>query len=88
MFCFVLFVFAPFRLFVNYLFLTFRVVEWDIINEYLHSQFYTANINDPLLIDKVHKQVHDIDPDVRLFLNDYECLRSSEYTSVSHTHQQ
>lgn len=68
---------------IDYLIEHFKgsVVEWDVINEYMHSRFYTDELNDPLFIDKVHKRIHALDPDVGLVVNDYEVMRSGELTS-------
>ena len=60
-----------------------RLIQWDVLNEYLHADFYTKTIGDPLLIDKVHKRVHSIDPDVDIVVNDYQGIRDGELTSVS-----
>ncbi|KAK2165907.1 hypothetical protein LSH36_44g04003 [Paralvinella palmiformis] len=59
-----------------------RLIQWDGINEYLHGNFYSKMTNDPLFIDKVHKRIHSIDPDVDIVVNDYQTLRDSELMSA------
>ncbi len=63
--------------------LSARLIQWDVVNEYLHNKFYSVLINDPLMIDKCHLRAYENDPDVQLYLNDYQAMRTGDYTSVS-----
>ncbi|KAK6179074.1 hypothetical protein SNE40_011514 [Patella caerulea] len=58
-----------------------KLESWDVNNEMLHGHFYENKMNDPYYSHKIYKLVHQIDPTVKLFLNDYQIVANG--TSVS-----
>lgn len=60
-----------------------RVEHWDVNNEMLHGNWYATKLNDPNYTKEVFKTVHGIDPNVKLFLNDYSVVAGGASTDVS-----
>ena len=49
----------------------FSLAHWDVNNENLHGDFYEMKTQDPNITMKMFEDIHAVDPDVKLFLNDY-----------------
>ncbi|XP_064599691.1 anti-sigma-I factor RsgI6-like [Liolophura sinensis] len=56
------------------------VEHWDVNNEMLHGNWYATKLNDPNYTKEVFKTVHNIDPNVKLFLNDYSVVAGGAST--------
>jgi GH35 family endo-1,4-beta-xylanase len=59
-----------------------RVQHWDVNNEMLHWKYYVYKLNDSSIREWMFRKVREIDPKVKLFLNDYEVVASGLYTQV------
>ncbi|ELT91832.1 hypothetical protein CAPTEDRAFT_194144 [Capitella teleta] len=58
------------------------IKHWDVNNENLHgSWFEEATLNDQF-IQAMFTEMHDLQPDVKLFTNDYDAMSLSLYTSA------
>ncbi|XP_064609211.1 uncharacterized protein LOC135473294 [Liolophura sinensis] len=51
-----------------------KVEHWDVNNELLHGQFFEEATGDRDYSKKMFARVHQADPDVKLFLNDYDVV--------------
>ncbi|XP_064602928.1 anti-sigma-I factor RsgI6-like [Liolophura sinensis] len=58
------------------------VEHWDVNNELLHGQYYENKFHDPDYTKKIFRLVHQYDPDVKLFLNDYNVVSGGGYTEA------
>ncbi|XP_064599689.1 anti-sigma-I factor RsgI6-like [Liolophura sinensis] len=56
------------------------VEHWDVNNEMLHGNWYATKLNDPDYTKGVFQTVHSIDPNVKLFLNDYNVVANGQST--------
>jgi len=61
-------------------------VHWDVNNEMLHHDFYASRLG-PSIRPWMFQQVHSVDPDVKLFVNDYNVVNWTE-TEAYKTHIQ
>ncbi|KAJ4796310.1 hypothetical protein LUZ62_047556 [Rhynchospora pubera] len=50
-----------------------RVIHWDVNNENVHFNFYETKLG-PDASTKIYQAVHEIDPNVILFMNDFNTL--------------
>jgi GH35 family endo-1,4-beta-xylanase len=50
-----------------------QVIHWDVNNENVHFNFFETKFG-PDASTKIFQQVHQLDPNVILFLNDYNTL--------------
>ncbi|ELT96446.1 hypothetical protein CAPTEDRAFT_102428, partial [Capitella teleta] len=58
------------------------IKQWDVNNENLHGAWYEeATLNDQF-IQAMFTEMHDLQPDVKLFTNDYDAMSLSLYTSA------
>ena len=48
-----------------------RLEHWDVNNENLHGDFFERNTGDANITMDMFRQINMIDPDAKLFLNDY-----------------
>ena len=55
--------------------LPFRMYEWDVCNEYVHKHFYEDASGVLDLLERQFKLAHEVDPNTKLCLNDYEITR-------------
>lgn len=62
-----------------------RVEHWDVNNELLHGQLYEELTGDPHFTGEIFRSVSAFDPDVKLFLNDYNVVANGGSTNVSHS---
>lgn len=59
------------------------VEHWDVNNEMLHNNWYIRKTGDHDFTKKVFREVHQYDPQVKLFLNDFGVVAGSDATNVS-----
>lgn len=52
-------------------------------NELLHGNWYETKLNDTEYTKDVFRAIHQWDPDVKLFLNDYNTLGAGGATEAS-----
>ena len=65
---------------------SFRLEHWDVNNENQHGDFYERQSWDVNITMQMFRDVHAIDPDVKLFLNDYGILESSRNQKATVKH--
>ena len=58
------------------------LVHWDVNNEQLHGDFYEQKTRDTNITSQIFQEVKARDPDVTLFLNDYNIVNIGTYTQV------
>merc|ERR1719186_516481 len=61
------------------------VEGWDVNNEMTHGSFFLDQSGDPAIRVKMFQQAHLKDPDILLFVNDYNILnnkKTSEYVEL------
>jgi len=51
-----------------------RCEQWDVNNENLHETFYADLADDDTITQQMFEQIHALDPDTPLFINDYDVL--------------
>ncbi|XP_064600826.1 uncharacterized protein LOC135467003 [Liolophura sinensis] len=61
------------------------VEHWDVNNELLHGQYYENKFHDLDYSKKIFRLVHQYDPDVKLFLNDYDVVAGGGHTEAYFT---
>ncbi|XP_064600226.1 uncharacterized protein LOC135466592 isoform X2 [Liolophura sinensis] len=57
------------------------VEHWDVNNEMLHGNYFEDTFHDPDYSKKVFRTVHQLDPNVTLFLNDFSVVSSGGSTN-------
>lgn len=57
-----------------------KVRHWDVNNEQLHGSFFEENTANHNILSEMFTKTRAHDPDVKLFLNDYAILSTSQYT--------
>ena len=57
--------------------------HWDVMNELVHGQWFEEQFHDPSYSEKLFTQVHQLDPDPVLMLNDFGVIARPEITDVS-----
>jgi GH35 family endo-1,4-beta-xylanase len=60
-----------------------RVKHWDVNNENIHGDWYEQTTGDPNITMKMFHDAHAVDPNVKLFLNDFGVMES--YAAVVNT---
>ena len=60
-----------------------RADHWDVMNELVHGQWFEEQFDDPSYSEKLFTQVHQLDPDPVLMLNDFRVIARSQITDVS-----
>ncbi|XP_064603715.1 uncharacterized protein LOC135469112 [Liolophura sinensis] len=58
------------------------VKHWDVNNELLHGNWYETKLNDTEYTKDVFRMIHHWDPNVKLFLNDYNTVGSGGATEA------
>ncbi|XP_064603596.1 anti-sigma-I factor RsgI6-like [Liolophura sinensis] len=58
------------------------VEHWDVNNEMLHNNWYIRKTGDHDFTKKVFREVHQYDPHVKLFLNDFGVVAGSDATNA------
>lgn len=56
------------------------LVHWDVNNENLHGDYFEKHLGDPDITAKMFHWMHAAEPNVKLFLNDYNVITSRQYT--------
>lgn len=59
------------------------IKHWDVINENLHGSWYEEATHNDQFLQSMFNQMHDLDPSLQLFMNDYDVMSLSLFTSVS-----
>ena len=59
------------------------MINWDVINENIHYQWYEDNTDDTQISMDLFRLVRSLDPEAELFLNDYNILMGGLYDYVS-----
>jgi len=67
------------------MFLYFRLQHWDVNNEALHGDFYERRTGNANITMDMFRDVHAIDPNVKLFLNDYHVMENTTTTVTLYT---
>jgi endo-1,4-beta-xylanase len=57
-----------------------RINEFDVFNEVLHGDFYRKRLGDQIFAD-MFKACHDINPNVRLYTNDFAILEGEKVSN-------
>ena len=55
-----------------------KLESWDVNNEMLHGSFFTDQSNDAHIRRKMFQWAHDKDPQMVLFVNDYNIIAGNE----------
>ncbi|BFY97339.1 hypothetical protein BsWGS_00379 [Bradybaena similaris] len=58
-----------------------KLAQWIVNNELLHGSFYEDSTDDPSISQHMFQAVQEADPDVGLFLNDYDVVASGGHTA-------
>ena len=69
------------EIYSKYIYL-FRLRHWDVNNENLHGDFYETKLQNANITMDMFRKVHSIDPDVELFLNDFDIVTKSSHRTV------
>ena len=64
---------------LKFFFLLVRVEHWDVNNEDLHGDFYERHTGNPNITMQMFREINSVDPQVKLFLNDYAIMARDEY---------
>ena len=54
-----------------------RLEHWDVNNENLHGDFYERHTGNPNITMKMFRDIHNVDPNAKLFLNDFAIVAKS-----------
>ena len=60
-----------------------RLRHWDVNNAALHGDFFERHTGDPDILFDMFRNVRARDPDVGLFLNEYNVVMNGERTMVT-----
>ena len=60
-----------------------RLVHWDVDNENLHGGWFDEKTEDPDIMVQMFEEANQADPNVKLFINDFEVVNSNLRTIVS-----
>ena len=61
----------------------FRLVHWDVDNENLHGAWFEEATGQHDLLAQMFTDVNQVDPNIKLFINDYMVVKGSISTVVS-----
>ena len=53
-----------------------RLEHWDVNNENLHGDFYEQRTGNPNITMKMFRDIHSVDQNVKLFLNDFSIVQA------------
>ncbi|ESP03142.1 hypothetical protein LOTGIDRAFT_137896, partial [Lottia gigantea] len=59
-----------------------KVEHWDVYNENIHYDSFQQHLNDPNITSWMYTEVHKLDPNVKLFLNEWGVVNSQRYTTA------
>lgn len=59
-----------------------KLVHWDVNNENLHGDYFERRLHNPNITSSMFKWIHQLEPGVKLFLNDYNIVNSNTYTTA------
>ena len=62
-----------------------RLTHWDVNNEELHGSFFKDTLQNTSIMNAMFDLVHKYDPDVLLFLNEFNIVNANNYGHVSAT---
>jgi len=62
--------------------ITFSFMQWDINNEMLHGSFF-ADREGVTIRDWMYQAAAQADPDVDLFINDFDIVENGQLTQVN-----
>lgn len=68
---------------LHYLPLIHRLVHWDVNNEQEHGPWFEETLSDPTYMNTMFTGVRARDPNVILFLNEYEVVAGGYVTQVT-----
>ena len=54
----------------------YRLEHWDVNNENLHGDYYEQRTGDPNITMEMFRDIHAVDQDVKLFLNDFAIIET------------
>ena len=74
-------IYSHLEIYSTYIYL-FRLKHWDVNNENLHGDFYETKLQNANITMDMFRKVHSIDPDVELFLNDFDIVTKSSHRTV------
>lgn len=60
----------------------FRLEHWDVNNENLHAHPFEDLTHDPHITQKMFDWIHALEPNNKLFLNEYNVITSGDTTTV------
>ncbi|KAK6179071.1 hypothetical protein SNE40_011513 [Patella caerulea] len=58
------------------------VEHWDVNNEMLHNHYFEEKTGDPYYSHHMFSYLHQLDPKVKLFLNDFSVIANGQYASA------
>ena len=61
----------------------FSLAQWDVNNENLHGSFYEERLGDPNITMQMFNDVHGLDPNAKLFLNDFGIIETRESAQIA-----
>ncbi|XP_062583009.1 anti-sigma-I factor RsgI6-like [Saccostrea cucullata] len=59
-----------------------KLEHWDVNNENLHGDWFERHTRDPDITEKMFQWIHQHEPNVKLFLNDYEVINHHYFTTA------
>ena len=63
----------------------YRLEHWDVNNENLHAHPFEDLVHNPHVSEDMFKWIHNIEPNVKLFLNEYNVINYHQTTTVSNS---
>ena len=68
----------------NIHFYIYRLEHWDVNNEKLHGDFFERQTGNPNITMDMFKWMHALEPNVKLFLNEFSVVSSQLSTTVQY----
>lgn len=65
-----------------------RLAHWDVNNENLHGDYFEQKLKNPNITFDMFRWIHQLEPGVKLFLNDYHVAVTGLYTTAYKTQAQ
>lgn len=62
-----------------------RLEHWDVNNENLHGDFYERQTGNPNITMKMFQDIHQVDQNVKLFLNEFAIVEGDKATVYGFT---